>query len=394
MGAHNQEAADFSRRSRMKKLMLIAALAAVSGVALHAQNMTGAWQGTLKGPQDLRIVVKISLDNDNLKAVLYSIDQGGQGIPASAITRDGSTVKMTVAGIGGAYEGKLSADGNSIAGTWTQGGPAMPLNLARATPGTEWTIPEPPPPPKLMVADANPAFEVSTIKPAKPEERFSLLVNRSGMLNTTATSLSDLIKFAYDLHPRQITGGPVWLESEKYDITAKPDTPGLPSGKQLKAMVQKLLADRFQLTFHRDKKELSVYAITVAKTGAKMTKNESNPNGLPGFGGGPRGRLGVRNATMAEFASMLQANILERPVVDQTGLASGRYDFTLTWTPDPSQSQIGGPALNPPPPTENAADAPPDLFLAFQQQLGLKLESTKAPVDVLVIDRVEKPSAN
>jgi uncharacterized protein (TIGR03435 family) len=176
-------------------------------------------------------------------------------------------------------------------------------------------------------------------------------------------------------------------------VTGKPDLGGIPNVKQLKVMVQKLLADRFQLTFHRDNKELSVYAITVARTGAKLTRNESNPNGLPGFGGGgPRG-LNVRNATMAEFANMLQANILEQPVVDQTGLASARYDFILKWTPDASQGQIGGPGPNVLPPADNA-DAPPDLFTAFQQQLGLKLESARAPVDVLVIDRVERPSEN
>jgi uncharacterized protein (TIGR03435 family) len=376
----------------MKKLMLgIIALAALPGSALQAQNFTGTWQGTLKaGPQELRTVIKISLDDDKLKAILYSIDQKAQ-IPFSSVTKDGSTIKMAIAGLGG-YEGKLSADGNSITGTFTQGAP-FPLNLTRATPETAWTIPDPPPPPKIMPADANPVFEVATIKPSKAEERFSLLVNRSGVMNTTATSLSDLIKFAYDLHPRQITGGPAWLESEKYDVTGKPDLDGIPSGKQLKMMVQKMLAERFELAFHREKKELSVYAITVAKSGLKMTKDETNPDGLPGFGGGGRGGMNVRNATMAEFASVLQANILELPVGDQTGLASGRYDFILKWTPDSSQSGFGGPAPNAAPPADNA-DAPPDLFTAFQQQLGLKLDSTKAPVDVLVIDKVEKPSAN
>src|SRR5262249_33656997 len=320
----------------------------------------------------------------------YSIDQQSPAITASQISRDGSTLKMTVAAIGGTYEGKLSADGNSITGTFTQGAP-LPLNLVRATPETAWAIPEPLPPPKTMVADAKPGFEVATIKPARPDGRFSLLVNRSGILNTTNTSLSDLIKFAYNVHPRQITGGPAWLESEKYDITGKPDTEGIPNVNQLKMMVQKLLADRFQLTFHREKKELSVYAITVLKTGPKISKNESG-NALPGFGG-PPWNFNVRNATMTEWASVLQANILERPVVDQTELGSTRYDFILKWTPDQSQAaQLGPLPPNVAPPPE--ADAPPDLFTAFQQQLGLKLESTKAPVEVLVIDRVSKPSEN
>jgi uncharacterized protein (TIGR03435 family) len=376
----------------MKKLMPLLALAAWSGTALYAQNINATWQGTLKaGSQDLRIVVKISLDNDRLKAVMYSIDQPGPGIPASAISRDGSTIKMAVAALGGTYEGKLAADGNSITGTWTQGQP-LPLVLTRATAETAWEIPEPPPPPKMMATEAKPTFEVATIKPSKPEERFSLLINRSGILNTTASSLSDLIKFAYDLHPRQITGGPSWLETEKFDITAKADTPGIPSHEQLKAMLRQLLADRFQLKFHHDSKELSVYAITVSKTGQKLSKNETNPKGLPGFGGGGRGGLRVVNATMAEFGAMMQANVLDRPVVDQTGLGAARWDFILKWTPDPSLAPPGAP--NAPAPPAPDADAPPDLFLAMQQQLGLKLEATKAAVDVLVIDRAEKPSAN
>jgi uncharacterized protein (TIGR03435 family) len=234
---------------------------------------------------------------------------------------------------------------------------------------------------------------VSTIKPSKPEERFSLFVNRSGMLNSTGTSLSDLIKFAYDLHPRQITGGPAWSETEKYDITAKPDTEGIPNGTQLKMMLQKLLAERFELKFHRDKKELSVYAITVAKPGPpKLTKDDTNPTGLPLFaGGGPRGML-VRNSTIEQFAQIMQANVLERPVVDQTGLGEQKWDFTLKWTPDAAQMIAAGAPPNALPPAD--ADAPPDIYAAMQQQLGLKLESTKAPVDVLVIDKVEKPSAN
>jgi uncharacterized protein (TIGR03435 family) len=386
----------------MKKLTLgIIALAALPGGALQAQNITGTWQGTLKaGPQELRGVLKIALEDDKYKGTLYSIDQGGQPIPTSSFTRDGPVVKFAITAISGTYEGRLSADGNTIAGTWTQFGMPAPLTLVRATPETAWTIPDPPPPPKTMAKDANPTFEVATIKPSKPEESFSMLVGRRGApansLTTTGTSLSDLIKFAYGLHSRQIIGAPAWFESEKYDVVGKPDVEGTPSVDQVKTMMQKLLADRFQLAFHHEKKELSVYAITVANTGIKMTKDENNPNGLPGIqGGGVRG-MNVRNATMAEFAefaNLMQAITLDKPVVDQTGLGSARWDFILKWTPDSSQSGFVRAGQNDPP-SADSADAPPDLFTAFQQQLGLKLVSTKAPVDVLVIDKVEKPSAN
>ena len=381
----------------MKKLLLWTCALAAGPIALFAQNITGSWQGTLQGPQgrSLRLIVKVTrADDESLKAVLYSIDQaGGQPINATSATLQGSAFKMTIAGIGGTYEGKMNADGASITGTWSQGGAPAPLVLARATPETAWTIPDPPPPPKLMAADANPAFEVATIKPANPDTPgASMLVGRGGgnLFTTTNSTANDLITFAYGLHARQVTGGPAWLESEKFDISAKPDQAGVPNLTQLRTMVQKMLADRFQLAFHRDKKELSAYVLTVSKTGPKMAKTEGTTGVLPGFGGRGPGNIIVRNATMEEFASFLQSRILERPVVDQTGLTV-RYDFTLLWTPDSAQLAALGPNA---PPVATNPDAPPDLFAAMQQQLGLKIESAKTPVEVLVIDKVEKPSGN
>jgi uncharacterized protein (TIGR03435 family) len=345
--------------------------------------------------RDLRIVFKISTsDKDAFKGMMYSIDQPGPGIAAGAVTLQGSTVKLTVPAIGGNYEGKMSPDGSSITGSWTQGPNPLPLNLMRASPETAWTIPDPPPPPKQMPADAKPVFEVATIKPSPPDARgSSILVGRGGgnLFTTTSSSLKDLIVFAYGLHARQVGGGPAWVENDRYDITGKPDLAGMPSVTQLQAMVQKLLTERFELSFHREKKELSVYAITVAKTGLKLTKAEGNNGNLPGFGGRGPGSVGVFNSTMSDFAGFLQSRILDRPVVDQTGL-SDRYTFTLTWQPDVAQPPPTGQPAAPPPSAD--ADALPDLFTAFQKQLGLKLEATKAPVDVLVIDKVEKPSAN
>jgi uncharacterized protein (TIGR03435 family) len=121
-----------------------------------------------------------------------------------------------------------------------------------------------------------------------------------------------------------------------------------------------------------------------------MTKDDTNPNGLPALFFRQLGDLNVRNATMRDFAHLMQSAVLDRPVVDQTGLA-GKWDFQLKWTPDDSQSS--GMGMRPPPPSE-AADAPPPLITAIQEQLGLKLESGKAQVDVMVIDHVEHPSAN
>jgi uncharacterized protein (TIGR03435 family) len=378
----------------MKKLLIcLIVFAAASGAVLQAQDIAGSWQGTLQPPggnQTLRIVIQISKAADqNLKATLFSIDQGAQPINAATVTFQSPVLKLTIPAIGGNYEGRMSSDGNSISGTFTQGAPT-PLNLNRATPQTAWAIPEPPPPPKPMAADANLAFEVATIKPSEPgRPGQSILVGRGGsnMFTTTNTTLNDLITFAYGIHVRQIVGGAPWLESDKFDITAKPESPGIPNATQLRTMVQKLLAERFSLAFHSEKRELSAYVITVGKNGPKLAKNESGGN-LPGFGGRGPGSVGVRNSTMAEFAGFLQGRILDRPVVDQTGL-SGKFDFTLDWRPDPTQLP---PGANPQLPPE--VEARSDLFTSIQEQLGLKLEATKAPVEVYVVDKVQKPSEN
>src|SRR5579863_1926219 len=376
----------------MKKLMLwILALVALQGCALQAQDITGNWQGTLQaGPQKVRIVFKISLENDKLKATLYAVDQPSAPI-AATITREGLTVKMTVPSLNGNYEGKLSGDGNSIAGTWNQGAPSA-LNLVRATPETAWQIPEPPPPPARMAANANPAFEVATIKPSDPASPGQIITLRGAEVITTNVTVHALINLAYWLHPKQLTGGPAWTESEKFDMAGKPDAPGQPNVDQMKVMIQKLLADRFQLKFHFEKRELPVYAVRLAKTGAKITKSQDDPKGIPGwnFGRNASGMImAFRNSPMSQFTAVLQ-NSTDRPVVDQSGL-TGRYDFTLNFTPDAAMAA----ALNGgPPPAGDNPDAAPDLFAAFQQQLGLKLEPTKAPVDVMVIDKVERPSGN
>lgn len=372
------------------------ALAALSVTAVLAQNnIAGTWQGTLQAPQrELRLVMKVTrADDESLKAMFYSIDQNGQGIPASGVTLQGSTFKATIPAIGGSFEGKLSADGTSLNGTFTQGGP-LPLNMVKATPATEWVIPEPPAPPKTMAADAKPAFEVATIKPSNPETPGQAInVGRGGgnAFTTLNTPLFELVKFAYALHGSQLVGGPSWMESEKFDILAKPDTPGIPNATQLRAMVKVLLAERFGLVFRREKKELSAYVMTVDKAGVKMAKVEGNRGNLPGFGGRGPGAVGVRNSTMAEFAEFMQARILERPVVDQTGLTD-RYDFTLEWRPEAAQlAAMAGPNAPALPP--NVEDRP-DLLTAMRQQLGLKVESGKAPVEVLVIEKVTKPTEN
>ncbi len=363
--------------------------------AASPKDIVGIWQGTLHIPKtdehpqvDLRLVVKISrADSGALKAVWYSIDQGGQPAPIATVSFQDGVLKFTVTVVPRSYEGKMSEDGKSIAGTWMEGTMPIPLPLERANAETAWAIPEPP---KPMAADADPSLEVATIKPSQPDRPGRAFLWRGNRFTTFNTTLMALIGFAYDVQEKQVIGGQDWMNSEKFDIEGKPDIPGTPSREQLRTMVKKLLADRFQLKFHNEKRELPAYVLATGKTEPKMTKDDTNLNGLPALFFRQLGDLNVRNATMGDFAHLMQSAVLDRPVVDQTGLA-GKWDFQLKWTPD--DSQFSGMGMRPPPPSE-AADAPPPLFTAIQEQLGLKLESGKAQVDVMVIDHVEHPSAN
>jgi uncharacterized protein (TIGR03435 family) len=305
------------------------------------------------------------------------------------VTRDGSSVKLAIVAIGGSYEGRLSSDGATMTGTFTQGGAPTTLTLRRATPDTAWPIPEPAAPPTPMAADANPTFEVATVKPSDPDRPGQAFTVRGRTFSTFNTPLTALITFAYGVHPRQIVGAPGWAESERYDITAQPDGEGQPNDRQWRSMVQKLLADRFKLSMRREKREMPAYVIVVGPGGPKLARSGGDPNGLPGLFFKGLGVLPAINATIGDFAGLLQAVVLDRPVVDQTGLA-GRWDFTLQWTPDETQfGGRGGQAQ-----AQASANAPPGLFTAMQEQLGLKMDSTRAEVEALVIERAERPTAN
>jgi bla regulator protein blaR1 len=365
----------------------IAALYLLSASLLaQAPNLSGQWQGVLAVGKDLRIVVVITT-TDGLKATMFSIDQTPQGIPASAITLQGTTLRMSFTGIGVNFEGAVAADGNTVTGTFTQGNKPIAMTLARANTETAWKIPEPP---KPMAADAKAVFEVATIKPSNPAAQGKLFTIKGRQVLTINTTLADVVTMAYGLHVRQIVGAPSWMESDKYDITGQPEGQGMPNQNQMRSMLRALVEDRFKLTTHRETREQSAYALVVGPGGPKLTKNDSNPNGLPSLLFRGLGVLPVNNATMADFAGVMQLAVLDRPVIDRTGLL-GRFDFTLTWTPDETQFASFGVRI---PSPSGAADAPPVLFTAIQEQLGLKFDSVRAPVEVMVIDRVERPSEN
>jgi uncharacterized protein (TIGR03435 family) len=378
------------------------ALAALSGGAMFAQSMfdqsfAGTWQGALKLPQapnsEIRIVLKISrTTNDKLAGQFYSIDQSGPAVPTTTLTASGPAIKMTLERINASYEGRMTPDGKTISGTFNQGAP-LPLEFTRATPETAWTIPEPPAPPKAMDPKADPSFDVATIKPSDPNRPgWGLGRDREGVFRTQSTTVADLARYAFTAHLKQLIGLPAWAETEKFDVLGKPDTPGFSSTEQMRTMVRKLLVERFSLAYHREKKQIPVYALTVAKAGPKV-KQETEALSGPAFGGAPQRGFQGRSATMAEFASIMQSQFMDLPVVDQTALGDTRYTFTLKFTPDSTMRPFGG-TLDAQAPPLSADDAPPDLFSALEQQLGLRLQKTKASVDVIVIDKIEKPSAN
>jgi uncharacterized protein (TIGR03435 family) len=370
----------------------IQAAPAPAAPASANQDIVGTWQGTLHAGRDLRTVLKISKDEKGAyKADLYSIDQGGTPITAKSASFQDRDLKFAIPQIGGGYDGKMSPDGNTIEGIWTQYENSLQLTLTRATPETEWTIPKPPPPVPPMSADAKPTFEVATIKPSKPDQPGRAFLVQGRRFRTINTPLNAIIAFAYDVQPNQVIGLPDWAGSEKYDIEGVPDGTGQPSQAQWKSMVQKLLVSRYGLKFHHDQKVLPVYVLTVAKGGAKMSPDTSDPNGLPGLFFHGLGKLGVRNATMHDFTNLMQSAVLDRPVINMTEL-KGKYDFELDWTPDESQFVDMG--VHVPPPSADATNQPPSLYTAIEEQLGLKLEATKGPADVMVIDHVDHPTPN
>jgi uncharacterized protein (TIGR03435 family) len=296
-------------------------------------------------------------------------------------------------------------------------------------------------------AGAQPEFEVASVKLAVPPAPGGTVILSFGAKGGPGTSdpervsyrrmsLSELAIDAYAIKRFQLSG-PSWLDSERFDIVAK--APPGATKEQVRLMLQNLLAERFKLTTHWEKKELPKYSLVVAKNGSKLKESAEDPvpkdgaaapdpppppagpqkltmgkDGFPilppGASAGPgpmivmmngRARMQVSKESMHDFAVTL-SNQLSRQVVDETALR-GKYDFILYWAPE-----SGGPMAPPPPPPGVAPGGPtgagpmpgsadgetfPDLFVAIQQQLGLRLEAKRGPVDILVIDHAEKAPA-
>ncbi len=232
------------------------------------------------------------------------------------------------------------------------------------------------------------AFEVASIKPSAPGGHgVQIQITPGGRFVAKNVNLKFLIQYAYGVKEFQITGGPAWLSSEGFDVVAKPEGGERTVNRtDLQQMVQALLADRFKLTFHRETKELPVYTLVVAKGGSKLQASSAQ-HGQMRMG---RGQISAQKVSISELAGNL-GNQLGRNVIDRTAL-TGEFDFELKWTPDETQSfgPKGPPPEGAPPVDPNS----PSIFTAVQEQLGLKLEGDKGPVDILIVDTAGKPADN
>jgi uncharacterized protein (TIGR03435 family) len=218
------------------------------------------------------------------------------------------------------------------------------------------------------------AFEVASIKPSPPGSNGTSIGSPAGRFVARNASLKLLIVNAFNVRDLQIEGGPGWMDSDRFDIDAKMTDNA--TAKQSYEMLQTLLADRFQLKIHRETREMSIYSLVVGKGGPKLSPAREDERSMA-VGRG-RGKLQFHRVSLSTLAQNLGGN-LDRIVLDKTGL-SGDFDFTVEWNPDLTQP--------------DADPSRPSIFTAVQEQLGLKLESTKGPVEVLVIESVQKPTEN
>jgi uncharacterized protein (TIGR03435 family) len=236
---------------------------------------------------------------------------------------------------------------------------------------------------KMMAKDADPDWEVVTVRPSDPDDKRDGIDVRGRHVMVWNRTVESMLRIAYGVQKSQMVGGPDWMRTDHFDVDGVPNVEGQPDLKQLQSMLSKLLTERFGLVAHIEQRELPVYAMTAGKGEPKMAKS-ADPTGLSSESDnkahwGGEMVFEFKNTSMNELALDL-VFLADRPVVDQTGL-SGRYDFKLQWTFDENRAPTDG-------------SAPPSLFTAIQEQLGLKLEAVKAPTDVVVIDKVERPGAN
>ncbi|BDC51895.1 hypothetical protein F183_A42100 [Bryobacterales bacterium F-183] len=240
------------------------------------------------------------------------------------------------------------------------------------------------------------AFEVISIKPnASTDDRVMIRMAPGGSYTATGIPVRVLLTQAYNIRDFQISAGPGWIASERYDIQAKAaeGTAERMTVDLLRPMLQNLLAERFQLKTHIESREMPVYSLIPGKGGPKLASAAPADPARPPMVRIGRGMLSAEAITIQALAQQL-SQVLGRPVIDNTGL-KGLYQVHLEFAPEPGQGAMG-PGGTPPPTADTPPGDPniPSIFVALQEKLGLKLESARGPVDILVIDSISKPAQN
>jgi len=361
---------------------------ALAGLIVHAQTsiptIAGTWQGALALPNgnSVRVAFAIAKNPDgSLHGGIKYVD-GNAGLVLSSVTFSAPDLAVTQSMISMAYHGKLSADGQSIIGTWSQGDRTLPLTLALATPDTLWKQAGPPP----MAADADPSYEVAVIKPALPEEQHPIWNLETPEFHATGTNAAELIKMVYKIRGRQIINAPPWVESDKFDITAKPDTPGVPTDDQSRVMIRKLLSERFHLACHTGTQDFPVLVMTLDPKGTRPTPSDPNFNAHGGMIFRQEGGdvvLHLSGVDMPAFLKILMDRYRVKQIVDETGL-TGTYDITLRLPPAALQGTGDGGAEE-----EVGTD-----YIAAAEHAGFKFVSKKVPTPVVIIDHIDPPTPN
>jgi len=337
----------------MMKRLLLASLAGllVCGIALSATDISGRWAGAPFYFIFKQDGTRLSgSGGPSEKEQIVSFDNG-------IVDGDHITFKA------GSIQVDLRIAGDEIRGEMKNGDDTMKVFLKRAE----------------ARAAGPQAFDVASVKrmPPPPGGVMSSMDLKPGRLTCSNVNLKKLIVQAYGVKDFQVFG-PDWLNSEIYDIVAT--MPPATSTDQVILMLQNLLVERFQLQLHRETKEVPMYALVVGKGGLKVKEGEfghSSTSASPGH-------LTAQKIPMAKLADFLSGQ-LGSPVRDMTGL-KGFFDFTLEWTPDARPGEAGAAS-------DSSAGA--SIFAALQEQLGLKLETRKGPVEMLVIDHIEKiPTGN
>ena len=234
-----------------------------------------------------------------------------------------------------------------------------------------------------MARDADPDWDVVTVKPSDPDSKEAgYRISGRRQIQLLRQTAEAMLIVGYGVHKKQIVNPPDWVRTQEWDVKGETVLVGEPDAQQIRSLVRKLLKERFGLVLHTEQQEMPVYALTVAKAGAKLTASTGDPSALANeyeHESGGEATVRFENSPMSLFVTILDFRA-DKPVVDKTGL-TGRYDFALRYTTDETRVS----------PDANAA---PGLFTAMEEQLGLKLEPVKAMADVLVVDKVERPSAN